>query len=146
MSCGSSVKSYSQPIGPVPGMGVLEFRHLDAQEGGNVLKRYVKELHRQNKFDTEHTPPEDLRRLVGVDRHTSIGISKMPDYVVVWKPATYEDYGYNAPIVMAIAHSEDINNNTIDQTKNVSVHRLHYRDPDRTLRMLENKEAQNNVR
>eukprot|EP00961_Rhodomonas_salina_P007280 98330-Rhodomonas_salina.1 len=47
---------------------------------------------------------------------------------------------------MAIAHSEDINNATIDSTEPVSVHRLRYRDYDRTLRMLKNKEAQNNVR
>eukprot|EP00961_Rhodomonas_salina_P186810 2522272-Rhodomonas_salina.1 len=47
---------------------------------------------------------------------------------------------------MAIAHSEDINNDTIDSTKPVSVHRLRYRDHDRTLRMLENKDAHDNVR
>eukprot|EP00961_Rhodomonas_salina_P041877 562927-Rhodomonas_salina.1 len=68
----------------------------------------------------------------------------MPDYVVMWKPARYG--GYDAPIVMAIAHSEDINDDTIDPTKHVSVHRLRYRDHDRALRMLKNKEAQNNVR
>eukprot|EP00961_Rhodomonas_salina_P239816 3239602-Rhodomonas_salina.1 len=98
MSCAQSVNSYSQRIARVPGMGFLDYRHLDAQEGGNVLKLYVKKLHSQNGFDTEHTPPEDLRRLVGLDEHTSIGISKMPNYVVVWKPARYEDYGYDAPI------------------------------------------------
>eukprot|EP00961_Rhodomonas_salina_P022543 303204-Rhodomonas_salina.1 len=143
MSCALSVKSYSQRIARVPGMGVLDFRHLDAREGGNVLKLYVKQLHSQNRFDTEHTPPEDLRWLVGLDGHTRVWISKMPDYVVMWKPARYE--GYDAPIVMAIAHSKDINDDTIDPTKDVSVHRLRYRDHDRTLRMLKNEDAQNNV-
>eukprot|EP00961_Rhodomonas_salina_P299338 3938852-Rhodomonas_salina.1 len=63
----------------------------------------------------------------------------MQNYIVVWKPP--QDGDYDAPIVMAIAHSKDMNDAEIDPKQGVSVWRLRYRKPEKTLRMIKDDDV-----
>lgn len=121
-------------LGDIPGIGPLQLKQLSHNSGGDMLKAHIIGLAQKNGMDKIYEPSEHIRQLCGIDNHKHIGVTKMADYVVIWKEVDMGD-GVPQRVIIGIAHSDDLNSHRIDSTTPVNMWRVRYRDNDKTLQI-----------
>eukprot|EP00961_Rhodomonas_salina_P291810 3932346-Rhodomonas_salina.4 len=126
----SELSTKFQNTHSIPSVGTTKLCFVSNPHQNLAMKYELLKKVQHGSMDVPIQTSQDLAGVIGIRKHPVIGISKMSDCIVIWKPVSCDNRPYVQPqrVILAFLHSLDLNSTTPDPKIPIAVWRIKYKN------------------